>query len=250
MVDPRLLVIVTFAFVTESALGFGSSVIVATLGALLGPLDAVMPAFITVNLALSSWVALRARAHIDRALLLREILPLAGLGLALGLAFARVADRPVARAAFGLGVALLAGNELRRILDPRAVNTAIPRARAGLSLFAGGVVHGVFNAGGPLIVYVVSRKNVDKATFRATLSALWLVLNAALIARWLTDGTFTARTARDALWLAPALVLGTALGSALFQRLPPRGFRITAAAVMGAAGLSLTARTLVAMLGG
>ena len=84
MADPRLLLIVTVAFVLEAALGFGSSVIVATLGALLGPLDAVMPAFITVNLALSAWVVATARANVNGGLLLREVLPLAGLGVLLG----------------------------------------------------------------------------------------------------------------------------------------------------------------------
>lgn len=249
MVDPRLIAIVTLAFVTESALGFGASVIVATLGALLGPLDAVMPAFITVNLVLSTWVAWSARGHIDRALLSREILPLAGVGLAGGLALSHAADRPLARMGFGLGVALLAGGELRRALAREQGAAVIPRVTAAASLVSGGVVHGVFGAGGPLIVYVVSRKNIDKAAFRATLSALWLILNAVLVARWTLDGTWTARTARTALWLAPALLLGSALGTALFRALPPRGFRVTAAAVMAAAGLSLTARTLIAMLG-
>lgn len=247
MADPRLLLIVTLAFVLEAALGFGSSVIVATLGALLGPLDAVMPAFITVNLALSAWVVSTARAHVRWALLLREVLPLAGLGVLLGFTVGAAADRPLARVLFGVGVAALALSELRRVLTPPRREAALSRASAGGVLFAGGVVHGVFSAGGPLIVYVVGRRGLEKAAFRATLSALWLILNAGLVARWVISGAWSARTARDALWLAPALLIGTTLGGGLFRRLPPRAFRVTAAGVMAAAGLSLTARTLLTM---
>ena len=244
MADPRVLLIVTVAFVMEAALGFGSSVIVATLGALLGPLDAVMPAFITVNLALSAWVVATSRAHVRVALLAREVLPLSGVGVLLGFTLGRAADLPAARVCFGAGVALLAGAELRRALRPPPREVPLSRAASVGALLAGGVVHGVFGAGGPLIVYVAGRRGLDKRAFRATLSALWLLLNAALIARWVADGTCTARTLRDALWLAPALLAGTALGTALFKRLPPRGFRVTAAAAMGAAGLSLALRTL------
>lgn len=247
MADPRLLLIVTLAFVLEAALGFGSSVIVATLGALLGPLDAVMPAFITVNLALSTWVVATAHAHVERRLLLREVLPLAGLGMLMGFTLGGAADRPLARVIFGLGVAALALTELRRALSPPREGAALSRASAVGVLFAGGVVHGVFSAGGPLIVYVVGRRGLEKAAFRATLSTLWLILNAALVARWVVSGAWSARTARDALWLAPALLVGTALGGALFRRLPPRAFRVTAAGVMAAAGLSLTARTLLTL---
>lgn len=247
MADPRLLLIVTLAFALEAALGFGSSVIVATLGALLGPLDAVMPAFITVNLALSAWVVTTAHADVNRGLLLREVLPLAGLGMLLGFTLAAAADRPMARGMFGVGVAALALGELRRVLSPPRAEAGLSRAAAVGTLLAGGVVHGVFSAGGPLIVYVVGRRGLEKAAFRATLSTLWLILNAALVTRWVLSGAWTARTARDALWLAPALLIGTTLGSALFRRLPPRAFRVTAAGVMAAAGLSLTARTLLTM---
>jgi uncharacterized membrane protein YfcA len=247
MADPRLLLIVTLAFVLEAALGFGSSVIVATLGALLGPLDAVMPTFITVNLALSAWVVTTAHAHVEKGLLLREVLPLAGLGVLLGFTVGAAADRPLARAMFGVGVAALALGELRRVLSPPRAEAGLSRAAVVGTLFAGGVVHGVFSAGGPLIVYVVGRRGLEKAAFRATLSALWLILNAALVARWVISGAWTVRTARDALWLAPALLIGMTLGGALFRRLPPRAFRVTAAGVMAAAGLSLTARTLLTM---
>ncbi|MFO0626832.1 MAG: TSUP family transporter [Polyangiales bacterium] len=246
MADPRLLLIVTLAFVLEAALGFGASVIVATLGALLGPLDAVMPAFITVNLALSAWIVATSHAHVARGLLLREVLPLAGLGVLLGFTFGGAADRPAARMLFGVGVAALALGELRRVRTPARVETSLPRAAAAGALFAGGVVHGVFSAGGPLIVYAVGRRGLEKAAFRATLSALWLILNVVLVTRWVHGGVWTARTARDALWLAPALLLGTTLGSALFRRLPAQAFRVSAAGVMALAGLSLTARTLLA----
>jgi uncharacterized membrane protein YfcA len=246
MADPRLQLLVALAFVLESALGFGSSVMVATVGAAFGSLDAVMPAFITANLALSAWIVATAWRDIDGPLLLRGILPAVSAGLVVGLAFGRAADRPIARLAFGAGVVALSLSALRG--GDGAARRPLPGTAATLLLALGGVVHGVFNAGGPLVVYVVSRRAPAKAAFRATLSALWLLLNLALIARWSLAGVWTVRTAAAALVLAPALAVGVALGGALFRRLPPRTFRAAAAAVMAAAGASLCARTLVAML--
>lgn len=245
MADLWIALIVAAALLVEAALGFGSSVIVATLGAQLGPLDRVMPAFITENLALSAWVTATARRHVDRALLARTVLPLVAVGLALGFALGDAADRPLARVAFGAGVALLASLELRRALRPPAVEPPPSRALSAAMLLLGGVVHGVFSAGGPLVVWVVARRLGDKRAFRATLSALWLILNTALVARWLAVGAWTAQTARAALLLVPSLVLGSLLGARLFRALPQRAFRVVASAVMGAAGLSLMVRTLL-----
>lgn len=245
MADLWLPLIVAAALLVEAALGFGSSVIVATVGAQLGPLDQVMPAFITVNLLLSAWITATAWRDIDRALLLRAVLPLASAGLALGFALGGAADLPAARVAFGAGVTLLSSLELLRTFAPaRDARPLAPWASAAMILL-GGVVHGVFSAGGPLVVYVVARRVSEKRVFRATLSALWLLLNAALIARWVATGAWTAQTARLALLLTPSLVFGSALGAALYRALPQRAFRAAASSVMGAAGLSLLVRTLL-----
>lgn len=245
MAELWLPLIVAGALLVEAALGFGSSVIVATLGAQLGPLDRVMPAFITVNLALSAWVTATSWRDIDRALLLRLVLPLASVGLALGFALGGAADRPAARAAFGAGVAVLSALELVRAVAPSRDARPLSPVPSAAMILLGGVVHGVFSAGGPLVVYVVARRVGEKRVFRATLSALWLLLNAALVARWVADGTWSSRTARQALLLVPSLLLGSALGAALYRALPQRAFRVAAASVMGAAGLSLLLRTLL-----
>lgn len=244
MAEPAVLALVTAAFVVEGALGFGASVVVATLGALLFDPARVMPAFVTANLALSLWVAASAWRCVDARLLVGGILPPVALGLGLGLALPAGANHPAARVAFGLLVAALAARELHRAL--RSVDGGRPLpAGLGFGLLAlGGVVHGVFAAGGPLVVLVVSRRATDPRVFRATLSTLWLVLNTALVLGWAARDVWTTRTLRDAVLLTPAVLLGGALGSALHRALPARGFRLAAAAVLGLSGLSLAARTL------
>ena len=62
-------------------------------------------------------------------------------------------------------------------------------------LFLGGIVHGVFSSGGPLVVLYAKRQLQDKNQFRATLCLLWTVLNAILIATYFIEGSFTAETA-------------------------------------------------------
>ena len=47
------------AFATEGAIGFGGTVLAASIGAQLVPLEVLLPAFVPLNLVLSSWLFTR-----------------------------------------------------------------------------------------------------------------------------------------------------------------------------------------------
>lgn len=203
------------------------------------PVAELLPVVVTLNLGLSSWVLVRDRGAVDRRLLLRQLLPLMGAGLPLGLLLQRLLAGPGLLVAFGLFVTGLSGLELARAWRrPAAAAPLGPGPRRAL-LLLGGVVHGLFATGGPMAVYVAGRELADKRAFRATLAALWLLLNLALLATWAATGALDRVVAERAALLVLPLLVGLGLGELAHARLPLVGFRLTVQGLLLLAGLRL-----------
>lgn len=234
--------VVLAAFAVETALGFGATVIAVALGAFLLPLDVVLPAFVPLNVALSLYVAARYRRDVDRRLLLGRIVPLMGIGLPAGLFLFHRLGSSRLQVAFGIFVAALSVIELWRARDPEAEARPPGPVTAGLLLVAAGVIHGVFATGGPLAVYVTGRELTDKARFRATLSALWLVLNVALVISYAAAGQLGRGTLSISAVLAVPLLLGIAVGEWAHRRVPEALFKRMVFALLLVAGVLLAAR--------
>jgi uncharacterized membrane protein YfcA len=235
--------VVALAFTVEAALGFGSTILAVALGAALLPIDALLAAFVPVNVALSAAMVVRHRKHVDVRLLATRVVPVMAVGLPIGLlALARLDPAPL-RAAFGAFVIVLAAVELVRLARPGRDARSLPRAAKVALLALGGVVHGAFGTGGPMAVYVASRVVTDKARMRATLAALWLVLNTVLVATYAVTGAIGAESLARSAWLVPALGLGLLLGEALHARVPERAFRIAVYTLLLGAGAFLAGST-------
>lgn len=245
--------IVFVAFLAEAVVGFGSTVLTVTLGANLYSLGVLLPAFVPVNLALSAYLVARHHRNIDRAVLLGRVLPLVGLGLPAGLALSALEGESILQVVFGLLVITLASLELWRLRHPRLATTdARPLAPlvGATMLITGGVVHGIYGSGGPLIVYYAGRSLHDKGRFRATLSALWLVLNSVLVGTYTYRGQLTEETLGLSAALVPALLLGAAVGERVHGRVPERPFRLSVFVLLFFAGAVLATRALLRTFGG
>lgn len=240
-----LAIVVLAAFTVEAVVGFGSTVLVVTFGAQLLSIDALLPAFVPLNLALSTVLVARNARHVDRALLGRRVLPFVGAGMVVGLGLFRLGSAASLELALAGFVITLAVAELARLaLGTGEAKRLAPAAAAAL-LGLGGVAHGLFGSGGPMVVYVASRELEEKARFRATLSALWLALNAVLMVNYASLGLFDRATLGRSAALAPALLLALPLGERLHRRLPEERFRPLVYVVLLCGGLALAARRLL-----
>ncbi|MCU0655086.1 MAG: sulfite exporter TauE/SafE family protein [Polyangiaceae bacterium] len=244
-----LVFIVFGAFLLESIVGFGSTVLTVTLGAHFLGLDALLVRFIPLNLLLSSLLLARAPRQAQLRFLGRGVLPAVGVGAALGLALTHLQGSRGGRLAFGLFIVTLALLELRRQLRPQpSLASPLPPVLHHVLLVLGGVVHGLFGSGGPVIVYVLSRRLTDRSAMRATLAVLWILLNGLLLAQFLVLGRLSLMTLRDSALLLPSLALGVLLGDRLHARLPERPFRLLVYLVLLFAGSALVLRTWLASL--
>lgn len=235
--------VVLLASSVQSALGFGASVIVVSLGALRVPIATLLPALVPISCLSTACVVLLDRAHVDRRLLLARILPIMAPGVVVGALLAeRLAD-DVARRVYGALIVLLAAHALWRLARSRAATLASSPSRpagggAGF-IAAAGLVHGVFATGGPLLVYAVDRLGLGPRTFRATLAGVWLTLNLLLTASFALRGRLSVESATASLTLVPALLAGLAIGHRVHTRLEPRTLRALVLGLLLVAGATL-----------
>jgi uncharacterized membrane protein YfcA len=239
--DPRfwlLAAIVLGAFGVEAATGFGATVIAVSLGVHLFPLDALLPVLVPLGLVLSASIAWRERAHTDRRLLARRILPLMGLGLAFGIAAFERASAGALQRAFGAFVVAVAALELWRGRAAAPAARPLPPLASSAALLGAGVIHGMFSTGGPLLVWALGRTPIAKRAFRATLSTVWLLLGSALSGAYALRGHLDAASLGATAALLPALGAALLLGDRLHHRLDEARFRRAVYALLLATGLT------------
>lgn len=233
-----LALVVVVAFSIETALGFGATLISVALGAWILPIPQMLPALVPLNLALSAWLAVRYRKHVDRGFLLRRLLPAMAIGMPLGVWLFQVADPKLLQRLFGVFLVLVSAVELGRMRARRQPPPLSRLLELGM-LWAGGVVHGAFATGGPMAVYVTSRVIADKSAYRATLCVLWSVLNTVLVASYIQGGELDAATVTLSAWLLPFCGLGLAVGELVHHRVAVNTFRAAVFVALALAGVML-----------
>jgi uncharacterized membrane protein YfcA len=229
MTTALLFCIVLGAFFTEAVAGFGSTVLTVAFGATLLPLDTLLPSFVPVGLLLSFFIVSRHRDAIDGRLLVRRILPFMLLGFPVGMfAFTRLAGEHerVLKLTFGALILALATLEIVRVARDRGTpSRPLPKPAAAALLAIGGAIHGAYSSGGPMVVYVLGRSDLDKRRFRSTLSTLWLGFGTLLLTGYLHGGRVDRHTLGYSALFAPAMLLGLFLGERAHDRVPARTFR-------------------------
>lgn len=234
------------AFLVESAVGFGSALVAVSLGAQFVPLKELFPVFQPLSLVLSAIIVVRDRAHVRTSFLLRDVLPPMLPGVVVGLLLFRLGPADALLLGVGVAIATLALFELRRTLRGQE-SSPLPTWAARTVLVGAGVIHGLFGTSGPPVVWVASRALPDKASFRATLALLWLLLSLVLMGGYVVDGSLGSASLVRSAVLAVPLVLGYVVGNALHHRIPQRAFRLGVCVLLVVAGVVLIARAAPAL---
>lgn len=242
VLDQGLLVILGVvalcAFATEGAIGFGGTVLAASIGAQVVSLDLLLPAFVPLNMVLSAYLLVRGFSAVSWRMLATEVAPAVGVGAAIGLVLFHLPAKNLLSLAFAVFVIALATMQLTR---PAGAPLG-PITKTGL-LGLGGIAHGLFGTGGPMIVYVVRRTLIDKRAFRASLAVLWLTLNIALLANYAGSGLYDRRTVEVGGVLALAIVPGLWIGERVHRKLDAARFERVVWVVLLLAGAALAARS-------
>ncbi len=116
-----------------------------------------------------------------------------------------------------------------------------PRIRWLLSVFLplGGVIHGAFGSGGPLVVVYAARAITDKAAFRLTLCMMWFTMNCVMILQWALSAGNHLHVLRLVGFLLPFTLVGLYIGNRAHYRINEAAFRKLVYSVLVASGLVL-----------
>ncbi len=238
--------VVASAFAVQGTIGFGAMLVAVGVGGQLMPLERLVPIGLLLSIPPNLLLIARDHRHVDRRLLFGRVLPAMALGVPVGVWLLGAAPDAAVRIAYGAFVAALAVRELWRS-RPGGSGAGAPldTPRALGLLGVGGIVHGMFSTGGPMVVTVVGRLGLDKRVFRATLLALWLTLGVWTATGHAIAGRLDAETAVRSAKLLPALAIGTWLGDRLHDRVDPARSARWVQGLLVAAGLSLIIRALL-----
>lgn len=208
----------------ETVTGFGCTVLALPFACLLLDVKEAV-----VVLSVLAWLlALYIVTTKFRKIRFREygvIVGLVGLGLPIGMYFFHHAPTGLLKRMLGGFVVAVSVWELARSFRGRGMVDRIPeRVLHGL-LFVGGIVHGTFASGGPLVVLYATRKLRDKGEFRATLCLLWATLNTVLMVSFVATGKITAAAGWRVAALVPFLAAAIAAGELIHDRVNEAIFR-------------------------
>lgn len=225
------------AITTQTVTGFGTVILALTLGAHLYPVDVMLAWVVPTNLLLTSYLLARYHEAVAWRLLLRRVLPAMGLGFIAGQALFYVLDTDALRWLLGVLVVALTARELLR----RGAAGPLP---GGLMPWSGaaGVCHGLFAAGGPLLVYGLARENLDKSAFRSSLSLVWTLMSALLTVSYIAGGVLTTDAVPYLAVLAAVMPAAVIAGEWLHHHVDETLFRQVVYAVLLVAGMSLLIR--------
>ena len=106
-------------------------------------------------------------------------------------------------------------------------------------LVLSGLVHGIFDCGGPLLVTYASAKLKDSHEFRSTLSAVWIVLNSVILFSDVRAGYFVGQTLSLTFVCLAVLVFALIFGHIISKKMSRNAFLILTYVLMIISGISL-----------
>ncbi|UCD84256.1 MAG: sulfite exporter TauE/SafE family protein [Deltaproteobacteria bacterium] len=234
-----LSLVLIVAHSVETTTGFGCTVIALALGVHLYPIEELIVVLVMIALLQSSWLVVRGFYTIDWRLLSTRILPACAVGLPAGAYLFHDLSGRHLKVILGIFIVIISSAELYRLYRRQESSRPLPPGRGTALLVLGGFFHGIFASGGPLVVYYSSRRIGEKASFRSTLSTLWLLLNTTLLVTYLIYGPLEHSHVMLTAKLLPALLVGIIIGEMLHRWVNEITFRKVVQSVLLFTGVSL-----------
>ena len=208
-----LALILVLAHLVETTLGFGDTIISLALGLFLFPLEVLLPALVALAILQSAWLVIRWHRRVNWRLLLITILPLAFAGMLAGILIRDYANETALIILLGIFIIVVSVVELIGLHIRKSTAGPLPRYLAVPVILGGGIFHGLFATGGPLVVYYAGREIREPQAFLGTLAVLWLILNVALYATMWMAGSAGVQSVQLAGVVLPGFIAGVVIGS-------------------------------------
>ncbi len=232
--------IVCFTSFQEGVTGFGATVLALPFVTLLLGLEVAVPALVMQAWILAGLIVLEARRNI----VWREYLHIAllvGLGLPFGIWMRHSIDPDYLKWILA-GFMIVVGTQgLIRLLMGTPHSKMTPSKKLFTSSFLplGGVIHGAFGTGGPLVVIYATRAITNKLLFRVTMCMMWFTMNTILTTQWLLSKGPHMPIIKIVAVCLPFTLTGLYIGNKAHYRINEQAFRKVVYSVLIASGLVL-----------
>ena len=233
------LVVVFISNIILCVTGFAGTVLAMPFSVMLVGLDTARPVLNIMGIAASAGVIARYHKDVDK----KELLTMLGVTLPGMLAGAFLKNvlagyGDLLFKVLGILVILFALTNLAAFLLKKDFAEK-SKALGFAFLIVGGIVHGLFVCGGPLIVSYAEVKLRETNAFRATLSAVWIVLNTILLIADTATGSFDHEILLLTGVCLIVLVAAVLIGNRIADKLSKKAFLLLTYALMLVSGVSL-----------
>ncbi|MEN0063784.1 MAG: sulfite exporter TauE/SafE family protein [Myxococcota bacterium] len=241
-----LALIVVGAMMVQTAIGFGAMLICVTFGSMLFTVPELTAMLVPLSMLQTTYIVVHHWRDVNVRLLFTRILPWMGLGMSISFLWVGGEAQPWMRPTLGVMVLLLALRELGRAWFGATKGSGGSRVAATLGLIVAGSVHAVFATGGPPLVWALGQEGLDKATFRTTLTAVWVGVNTVLVTAFAFRGQLTSASLTATAMLVVPLIIGIVIGEWLHTRVQEDGFRVGVWGFLAVAAIPLIMSGVVA----
>ncbi len=244
------------ANIVQGVTGFAGAILALPPGSYFVGLGVAVPVLNGLGIVSGGYVLVESGSHVDRKTLAHVIAIMVPCGL-VGILVRRSLsfDEALLNHILGAIVLLIAVRGIAQFFQVKMAGRAERHpaslnghAEPRFSLFneavvcLSGIVHGMYACGGPLLVGYLARALPEKASFRSTVSAVWVVLNTAMLVSQIAFGEWNPSLLRIQLMAIPFLLAGMYVGSLLYKRVSQEAFTLLTYALLVVSAILLLMR--------
>ena len=232
------ILVIFLSNIVQTVTGFAGTVIAMPASIELVGEATAKPVLNVVAIAVCLFIVIFHFKEIDWHLFLKMILFI-GFGFAAGIGLSYIPHDPgIFLKVYG-GVVVAIGL-LFLFLPPEKIK--LPDWVLYILLIGGGILHALYISGGPLVIIFAAIKIKDKHAFRATLSAIWVILNSILLGHQAISGMLNTHVGLLILIGGGVTIASVVIGHFLAKHLPKKAFMIVSYILLIASGTLLLIR--------
>ena len=238
-------IVVFISNVIQCITGFAGTVLAMPFSIILVGFDTAKTILNILGLVASVGVLLMNRKSFNK----KEFLRITGImiiGMVIGFAVVKSFTVRAGILYKILGVTVLAFTVMgcvnafkKKTAENRIVREKKPSLFSYCVLTASGIVHGMFVCGGPLLIVYAGERLKDKDEFRATVSAVWIVLNSINLLTDIKNGNFNTEIMPLLIISIIILFAAVIVGNKIAEKMNKKTFMIITYILMGISALSL-----------
>ena len=225
--------VMLFASCVQGITGFGVSLVAFPLLTLLMPATSAVPLLVSVSLIICLMITISSR-QAAKFKSVRIMLLAAVISTPLGAALLKV----ISPSALSIFAGILISTTSIFLMTGKRIPLGSRRTPAELFIGAlSGLLNGSLSMSGPPIIIFMTNEGKGKNSIRGNFSLYSFILNIITMSAMVYNGLFNADCAGKFAAAAPAVIIGTFLGTAISKKLSDRRFHIIILSFLAAMGV-------------